>query len=233
MGLLWSVIQPIVMLALYTYVFSTIMRVKVGGTEGIGDFAIYLFCGLLPWNGFASALNRATGIIRENANLVKRSLMPSEVLPIYPVISGIFDQLLGLGILFLALAISAHPISPIILLLPVILLFQFILTVGLAWIIAGITVFVRDLGQIIGVGLTVWSFLTPIFYPPDLIPEGFRFAMAFNPIYGLVESYRSLILKGQFPPWGLFGFLAGCALVTFLLSYRMFMRMQRAFADVI
>ncbi len=232
-GLFWSVVHPLVMLVLYTYIFSAILRVRVGAAEGTGSFAIYLFCGLLPWNAFAEGVNRSTGVIVEHANLIKRTIFPSEVLPIYPVVSGIFNQLIGLGILLAALLITAHPLSPLILALPAILLLQFALTVGLAWIVAGITVFVRDLGQIMGMVMTIWVFLTPIFYPPGLIPERLRFLLVINPMYALVESYRCLILKGQIPPWGSLAVLACCALAAFLLGYRMFARMKRAFADVI
>ena len=131
-GLFWSVVHPLVMLVLYTYIFSSILRVRVGATEGTGNFAIYLFCGLLPWNAFAEGVNRSTGVILEHANLVKRTIFPSQVLPIYPVVSGIFNQLIGLGILLVALLVTSHPLSLLILLLPAILLLQFALTVGLA-----------------------------------------------------------------------------------------------------
>ena len=232
-GLFWSVVHPLVMLVLYTYIFSAILRVRVGAAEGTGNFAIYLFCGLLPWYAFAEGVNRSTGVILEHANLIKRTIFPSQVLPIYPVVSGIFNQLIGLGILLIALLITSHPLSLLILLLPAILLLQFALTVGLAWIVAGITVFVRDLGQIVGMVMTIWVFLTPIFYPPTLVPERLRFLLAANPMYALVESYRCLILKGQLPSWQSLAVLAFVALPIFLLGYWMFTRMQGAFADVI
>ncbi len=232
-GLFWSVVHPLVMLVLYTYIFSSILRVQVGAAEGTGSFAIYLFCGLLPWNAFAEAVNRSTGVILEHANLIKRTIFPSQVLPIYPVVSGIVNQLIGLAILLVALLATAHHLSSLLLVLPAILLLQFAFTVGLAWIVAGITVFVRDLGQIVGMLMTIWVFLTPIFYPPTLIPERLRFLLAANPMYALVESYRCLILKGQLPSLQSLAVLAFVALPTFLLGYWMFMRMQGAFADVI
>ena len=232
-GLFWSVVHPLVMLVLYTYVFSEILKVRVGAAEGTESFAIYLFCGMLPWNAFAEAVSRSTGIIRENANLIKRTILPSEVLPIYPVVSGIFNQLIGLGILLVGLLVTAHRFSSLILVLPAVLLLQFALTVGLAWVVAGITVFVRDLGQIVGVILTVWVFLTPIFYPPTLIPERLRILLVANPMFALVDSYRCLILKGQLPSWESLAVLAFVAVPVFLLGYWMFTRMQGAFADVI
>ncbi|HLC03845.1 MAG TPA: ABC transporter permease [Anaerolineales bacterium] len=232
-GLFWSVIHPLVMLVLYTFVFSTILKVRVGVGEGTEQFALYLFCGLLPWNAFAEGLHRSAGVILENANLIKRAVFPAEILPVYPVIAGIVNELVGFGVLLAALLAIGHPISPVMLLLPAILLLQFVLTTGLAWIVAGTTVFIRDLSQMLGVILTVWIFLTPIFYPPSLVPLGMRVLLFVNPMYALVEAYRNLILKGQLPAWGSMALLASIGAVVFVVGYRVFTRMQPAFADVL
>lgn len=232
-GLFWSVIHPLIMLLLYTFVFSAILKVRVGVAEGTEHFAIYLFCGLLPWGAFSEGLSRSTGVILEHGNLIKRAIFPSEILPVYPVISGIVNELIGFGILLAALVVTSHRLSPVMLVLPVILLLQFMLTMGLAWLVAGTTVFIRDLGQVLGMVLTVWVFVTPIFYPPSLVPADLRALLMVNPMYAVVEAYRSLILMGQFPPWESLAFLAAFAAVIFLVGYRVFTRMQPAFADVI
>jgi lipopolysaccharide transport system permease protein len=232
-GLFWSVVHPLIMLGLYTFVFSTIMKIRVGVSEGTEQFALYLFCGLLPWNAFAEGLNRSTGVILENANLIKRAVFPSEILPIYPVISGIVNELIGFTILLTALLVTGHPMTPVMLLLPAIFVLQFVLTTGLAWIIAGTTVFVRDLGQMLGVVLTLGIFLTPIFYPPSVVPQGMRIFLAVNPLYAMVEAYRSVILRGELPAWGGVALLASIGIVAFLAGYRLFTRMQPAFADVL
>lgn len=232
-GLFWSVIHPLIMLGLYTLVFSAILKVRVGAGEGTDYFALYLFCGLLPWNAFAEGLNRSTGVILEHANLIKRVIFPSEILPVYPVVAGIVNELIGFGVLLGVLLVIGHPIRPVILVLPAILLLQFALTTGLAWLIAGTTVFVRDLGQILGVVLTLWLFLTPIFYPPAMVPQGMQVLLTINPMYTVVEAYRSLILRGQVPAWWSLAALALVALVVNWLGYRVFARMRRAFADVL
>ncbi len=232
-GLFWSVIHPLIMLVLYTFVFSTILKVRVGVGEGTEQFAIYLFCGMLPWNAFAEGLNRSTSVILENSNLIKRAIFPSEILPVYPVIAGIVNELIGLAILLAALLLVGHPITPVMLLLPAIFVLQFVMTTGLAWIIAGATVFIRDLSQMLGVMLTLGVFLTPIFYPPSLVPQNMRVLLAVNPMYALVEAYRSLILKGQLPAWQSVTFLASIGAVVFIGGYRVFTRMQPAFADVL
>lgn len=232
-GLFWSVIHPLIMLVLYTFVFSTLLKVRVGISEGTEQFAVYLFCGLLPWNAFAEGLNRSTGVILEHSNLIKRAIFPSEILPVYPVIVGIVNELIGFAILLAALLLAGHRITVVMLLLPAIFLLQFVMTTGLAWIIAGATVFIRDLGQMVGVMLTLGVFLTPIFYPPSVVPPGMRFLLAVNPMYALVEAYRSLILRGQLPAWESVTFLASISAVVFLVGYRVFTRMQPAFADVL
>lgn len=232
-GLFWSVIHPLIMLGLYTFVFSTILKVRVGASEGTDQFALYLFCGLLPWNAFAEGLNRSTGVILENTNLIKRAVFPSEILPVYPVITGIVAELIGFVILVAALLLTGRSIGPVMLLLPVILLLQAVLTIGLAWIIAGITVFIRDLGQMLGMMLTLWVFLTPIFYPPSVIPETLRVFLAVNPMYALVEAYRSVILRGEFPALGGVVLTALIGIVIFLVGYRVFTKMQPVFADVL
>jgi lipopolysaccharide transport system permease protein len=232
-GLFWSVIHPLIMLVLYTFVFSTLLKVRVGISEGTEQFAVYLFCGLLPWNAFAEGLNRSTGVILEHSNLIKRAIFPSEILPVYPVIVGIVNELIGFAILLVALLLTGHRMTAVMLLLPVIFLLQFVMTTGLAWIIAGTTVFIRDLGQMVGVMLTLGIFLTPIFYPSSVVPPGMRFLLTVNPMYALVEAYRSLILKGQLPAWESVTFLASISTVVFLVGYRVFTRMQPAFADVL
>lgn len=232
-GLFWSVIHPVVMLVLYTFVFSTILKVRVGAGEGTEQFALYLFCGLLPWNAFAEGLNRATGVIAEHANLIKRVIFPSEILPVYPVIAGMVNELIGFGVLAGVLLATGHSLMPVLLFLPVILFFQLVLTTGLAWIIAGTTVFVRDLGQVLGMILTLWVFLTPIFYPPSLVPQALQPLLILNPIHLLVEAYRSLILKGQMPALGPLALLGLVSMCIGWMGLRVFGRMQPAFADVL
>jgi lipopolysaccharide transport system permease protein len=233
MGLFWSVIHPLIMLFLFTFVFSVIMKIKVGTDEGTKSFALYLLCGMLPWNAFQEGLSRSTGVILENAGLIKRTVFPSEILPVYLVLSGIVNELIGLSILLIALLVTAHPLSPLLLLLPAIFVLQFLFTVGLSWMLAGLNVFIRDVGQMIGLILTLWVFLTPIYYPPSLLPEGLRFLLVLNPMAGLVDAYRALILRGQMPNSNSLMVLALCSILAFAGGYVMFRKMQRAFADVI
>lgn len=233
MGLFWSVAHPLVMLVLYTLVFSVILRVQVGPAEGTRNFAIYLFCGMLPWNAFQEGMTRSTGVILEHANLIKRTVLPAEILPTYVVLSSLVNELIGLAILLGAVVLTAHTLSLPLLILPVILLLQAGFTLGLAWIVAAINVFLRDVGQLLGMILTLWLFLTPIFYPPSMIPKSLEWVLLINPMVWVVESYRSVILRGVFPPPAPLAALAICSAFAFVLGHRLFKRMQGAFADVI
>ena len=233
MGAFWSVIQPLVMLILYTMVFSTILRVRVGPAEGTSIFAIYLFCGMLPWNAFQEGMSRSAGVILDHSNLIKRTIFPAEILPIYVVASGLVHQLIGLGILLGAVLLTAKTISPALLVLPVILLLQGAFTLGLAWIVAAVNVFLRDVGQLLGMVLTFWLFLTPIFYPPSLVPRSLEWILLLNPMVWVVEAYRSVILRGTIPSSTSLLALTLCSFSAFVVGRRLFRRMQGAFADVI
>lgn len=166
MGIFWSVAHPFIMLLLYTLVFSGILRVQVGPAEGTRIFALYLFCGMLPWNAFQDGMSRSTEVIFQHANLIKRTIFPSEILPAYIVLSCLVNELIGLTILLGAALLTAHGLGLSVLLLPVILLLQVAFTLGLAWIVAAINVFLRDVGQLLGMILTLWLFLTPSFILP-------------------------------------------------------------------
>jgi lipopolysaccharide transport system permease protein len=233
MGTLWSVVQPLVMLGLYTYVFSAIMKVKVGPAEGTNVFAIYLFCGMLPWNAFQEGVSRSATVILDHANLIKRTVFPSEILPVYVVASGLINQLIGLGVLVGAVLLTAKAISPLLLFLPVIFLLQATFTLGLAWIVAAINVFLRDVGQSLGMVLTLWLFVTPVFYPPSLVPQSLKWILFMNPMMWVVEAYRSIILRGAMPSWVSLLAMTLCSLTVFVVGRLLFRRMQGAFADVI
>lgn len=233
MGIFWSVVQPLVMLILYTMVFSTILRVRVGPAEGTSIFAIYLFCGMLPWNAFQEGMSRSAGVILDHSNLIKRTIFPAEILPIYVVASGLVHELIGLGILLGAVLLTAKTISPALLFLPVILLLQGAFTLGLAWIVAAVNVFLRDVGQLLGMVLTFWLFLTPIFYPPSLVPRSLEWMLLVNPMVWVVEAYRSVILRGTIPSVNGLLSLALCSAAAFIGGRLLFQRMQGAFADVI
>lgn len=231
MGLFWSVINPLLLLLLFTYVFAVILRIRIGEHTGVTGFAFYFFAGFLPWNAFQESLMRSTTSITDNAILIKNIRFPAKIFPLYLTISGLVNELIGIAILVFAILISDHSISPYLGLLPFVIFFQLIFTVGLAWIAATIHVFFRDTVQIMGMVITFWMFLTPIFYPEELIPEQFSFLVTINPMASLINIYRNICLDARSPQLNDCLFFMSVAIVVMAIGYAVFTRHHYKFAD--
>jgi lipopolysaccharide transport system permease protein len=202
-------------------------------SSGTTNFALYLFSGMMPWLAFSDAVSRSAGIIIENSHIIKKMVFPVAILPVYVTISCVVLELISLGIFILAIYFITHSISWLIILLPLIIAIQLMLTLGFAWLFATLNVFIRDIGQLLSLLLTAWMFLTPIFYPASMVPDRFRLMLQINPFYYIVESYRDLLLNQRFPdPKGLV-IAAGMALLSYLFGYWFFSRAKDAFIDVI
>lgn len=233
MGLFWSVINPLLLLILFTYVFAVILQIRIGQQGGITGFAFYFFAGFLPWNAFQESLMRSTTSITENASLIKNVRFPAKIFPFYLTVSSLINELIGIGILVLAVFLKEQYISPYLLLLPIIIGFQIMFTVGLAWFLAAIHVFFRDTAQIMGLVLTFWMFLTPIFYPESMVPERFSFLIRINPMAALIKIYRNICLEGRYPDlYGLLFFIFA-AFAAMGVGYIVFTRNHYKFADYI
>jgi len=233
LGLWWAVIQPLALLALYTFVFSIVMRLRLGDRDGTGEFALYLFCGLLPWLAFADAMTRSASVIVDHTPLIKKVVFPTEILPVYVVLSALVVEAVGLGVLLLAVTALGNPPGLALAMLPVIVVLQLLFTAGLAWLLAAIAVFVRDVRQVVGLGLTLWMFLTPIVYPASLVPEQYRWVLAVNPMSFVVDAYRAAVLDNRLPPGAPMATFALFALAVFLTGHWAFSRSKRAFADLL
>jgi homopolymeric O-antigen transport system permease protein len=233
MGLSWAIIQPLALLLLYTFLFSYILRLRFGAAGSTKSFTVYLFCGMLPWIAFSEGVTRASTVILEQGHLIKKVVFPSEILPAYIVLSSLTMEMLGLAILILAVALFYGGLSWVLLALPAIILFQFMLTAGLAWFLASLTVFLRDVAQVLGLAMTLWMFLTPIFYPPEAIPPHLHWMLNLNPMYHVVQAYRDLIIEQHLPHWKPMTALAGMSLSAFLIGHWFFRRCKNAFVDVL
>lgn len=232
-GMLWTVLSPLVLLGLFTLVFSKILKIRLGPESGTTEFAFFLFCGMLPWTAIQEALSRSTHVLLENTHLIKRSLFPAAVLPVPPALAALVQQAIGTGVLLAALVATGHGLSMVVPFLAVLMALQVVFTIGLGWMLASLTVFFRDIGQLLGLALTLWVFLTPIFYPPSMMPEELRFLLAINPLARLVESYRAVLLEGRLPPAGHVLWLAIFAGASSLAGYATFRKLEPAFADVL
>jgi lipopolysaccharide transport system permease protein len=233
LGLWWVVIQPLALLALYTFVFSYIMKMRLSAGDGAGEFALYLFCGLLPWLAFADALTRSASVIVEQTPLIRKVVFPSEILPVQAVLSALIVEAVGLAVLVVGLTAWGRPPGWALLWLPVVVLLQFLFTTGVAWLLATVAVFIRDTRHFVGLALTLWMFLTPIVYDVSFVPERFRWALTANPIWHIVDAYRGAVLDARLPSLEPMSLLAGLAILTFVLGHWAFCRSKHVFADLL
>ena len=233
MGLAWTIITPAVMIVIYTVIFSGIFGARFGREGGHLHFAVYLFCGMLPWIAFSDGVLRATSAMIDNVNLVKRVVFPVEALPVNIALSALAQQLLGTIALLTAAFLLDHTLQPTTLLLPALLVPQLLLTLGLGWLMASLGVFIRDMAQFNQLLFSTWMYLTPILYPETLIPKRYQPLIDLNPIAPLIRSYRRILLEGRMPDWRGLAFTMLFALACFLAGYWWFERTKKAFADVL
>jgi len=233
MGFFWAVINPLIMLAVFSFVFATIFKQRVasGGEE---NFFLFMFCGLWPWFAFSEGVSRSSYSIIENAHIIKKVVFPSEILVIVTVLSSFVQQVIGFLLFFALLLVMGQLGNPLyLLLLPPVFALQLAFTVGLGWVLSSLTVFFRDVAQVTSALLLVWLYTTPIFYPAKLVPPAFRSLLTVNPMHHLLSIYRDLILGGRLPdPVGLLYVLvmAGGAL---WLGSRVFGHLKATFADLL
>ena len=235
MGLLWSFINPVLMLAVYTFVFSVVFKAKWGGggEESKTQFAVVLFVGLIVHALFAEVTNRAPGLILSNANYVKRVVFPLEILPIVTMGAALFHGLISLSVLLGAFALLNGFLHWTALLIPLVLLPLIIMTLGFAWLLASFGVFLRDVGQTIGIITTVMLFLAPVFYPMSVLPEKYQTFLLANPLTFIIEQARGVLIFGQIPNWNGLATYAVLSLIVAWLGYWWFQKTRKGFADVL
>ena len=233
LGILWAVLTPVVTIATFTLIFAGIFGARFGVSGSGWEFALYLFCGVLPWTAFQEAVQLSSQKIISQANLVKRVVFPLEILPVAQSLASLANQLFGTIALLIATLIIQRTIHPTLLWLPVLILPQLLLTFGASWLVASLGVFLRDIVQGIALVLMVWMYLTPIIYPESMVPEKFRPYINANPFTSLVRSYRNIMLEGVQPDWGGLAYFTGFALIVFVFGYWWFARTRKNFADVI
>ena len=238
MGLLWSFLNPLFMLVVYTFFFSVVFKSRwaaapAGTEESKTLFAVLLFVGMIVHSLFAEVLNRAPNLILGNVNYVKKVVFPLEVLPVISMGTALFHSLVSICVLLLVFFVTNGYLHWTLVFLPFILLPLVIFTVGLAWILASFGVFVRDVGQSIGLGMTVMLFLSPVFYPVSALPESMRPWMLANPLTFIIEQARAVLIWGQLPNWS--GLLLYTLVASFVawLGYVWFQKTRKGFADVL
>src|ERR1043165_1746448 len=233
LGIAWAVLTPVVMIAIFTFIFAGIFGARFGATDSHWDYAIYLFCGLLPWSMFQESVQQSATTIVVNSNLVKRVVFPLEALPAAQVFAALGNQLFATIALLIASVVIRQRLELTGLWLPVLLIPQLLFALGSAWLIASLGVFLRDITQGIMLLLMAWMYLTPIIYPESIVPERFRTFINLNPFTSLIRSYRRIFLDGSAPDWHGLAYFTAFALVIFIFGYWWFARTRRGFADVV
>ncbi|WP_337884553.1 ABC transporter permease [Fischerella thermalis] len=237
LGNLWPLLNQLSQLLIYTYVFSVVLKVKLslkGVPENNFTFGLWLFAGLLPWIAFSSGLIQAANSVVAQPNLVKKVVFPLALLPLVPTLSTFIESSFGLMALIFFVAVSTHTLHLTLALLPLIWLTQLLLTAGLGYFMAGLTVFLRDIPQTLGVILNIWLYLTPILYPATAIPETWRiWVFWLNPMTAIAEVYRDLVLVGEVKHWGEWGVTTVISAIVFCIGFSVYKRLRPAFADVL
>jgi len=231
LGFLWSFVNPLLLLLIYNFVFTKVMPGARG--EGLDPYALFLFCGLLPWTWFSSSLLDSANVLIAGGNLIRKVMFPAEVLPIVTVFAGLVHYCLGLVVLAAFFAYYGRPIvSPDLLWLPVIVLVQLVLTVGLALLIAALTVHFRDLRDLLANLITLWFFGTPIIYPLSRAPESARWLLNLNPFTHLAVSYQEVLFRAEpFTAWRRLLAVGAASIVVFLFGYFVFDRLRDTLAE--
>lgn len=233
LGIIWALVTPVVMIAIFTFIFAGIFGARFGARGSHWDYALYLFCGLLPWTMFQEAAQRSASTIVAHSNLVKRVVFPLETLPIAETLASLGNQLFGTLALLVAILVIRHEFHLTLFWLPVLVIPQFLFTLGVAWLLASLGVFLRDIAQGISLLLMAWMFLTPIIYPEAIVPDRFRSFININPFTSLIRSYRRVLLEGMQPDWRGLAYFTAVAVLIFLFGYWWFARTRKSFADVI
>jgi lipopolysaccharide transport system permease protein len=230
LGFFWSFFNPLLLLLVYTFVFNKVLQARSPHAD---PYALFLFCGLLPWTWFATSLTESSGVLISGGNLIKKVLFPAEVLPIVSVLANMVHFLLGLPILAAFLVYYQKPLQVAELVwFPAVLLVQLVLTLGLALILSALTVHFRDIRDILSNLLTVWFFVTPIIYPWQEAPDSIKRFLNLNPFMHLAVSYQEILFfDGPFGHLKWMLMLGAISILFFLLGYFIFDRLRDTFAE--
>ena len=234
LGTFWSVAQPLLQLATYTFVFATVMKVRVADPAGADvPFVLYLACGLFPWLAIQEAVTRSATCLVDNPTLVKRVIFPVEVLPVQLACAALVHQVIATALLLVLMAALGFPPRPSIAVWPLLLVAEIAIAVGIGWAVAALHVFFRDTAQALAVLLPIWFYLTPILYPQHLVPSFLQSALALNPLTELVQAHRDVLLHGVVPTGAAGLRMAATSLGIFALGAWVFTRARGELADLV
>ncbi|HLJ17024.1 MAG TPA: ABC transporter permease [Bryobacteraceae bacterium] len=232
-GWLWGVIHPLVLLISWTFIFQICLRVPLPKGGLTQNYTILVFCGFLPWLLFQETVQRSANSLLDHANLITKTVFPSEIVPVAIFLSSLLNHLLALTLGVTAVAVYLRQVSPMLMFLPVYMLLAGLLAIGIGWIVASLQVYLRDTAQIVTVMLTLWFWITPILVTEQQIPPRFRPLVVLNPLSYLVHAYQARLLSSDWPSLREMAILAAWSISAFVLGGLFFRHLKRGFADVL
>ncbi len=234
LGLAWAVLTPMMMLVVYTFVFSVVFKARWhGGSGSKTEFALLLFSGLVIFNIFSECINRSPSIIVSNPNFVKKVVFPVELLPVVILGTSLFQGMMSFIVWLIFYMVFFGIPQPTILLLPFVIIPMILFTLGFSWILASFSVYIRDIIQIVGVVTTILLFLSPVFYSVSMLPESFQIIMRLNPLTTIIEQARDVMIWGQMFDVKIYLIQLLVSLLICILGYSIFNNTKKGFADVL
>jgi lipopolysaccharide transport system permease protein len=234
LGAAWAFAHPLILMGVYLFIFGYVFRVRLGGTPDMPlDYPAYLLAGIVPWLALAEGLNKAPTAVTNNASLVKQVVFPLEVLPTKTVLASMLAQTTGLTVLIVYVLATYGSLPTTYLLLPLVMLMQFVLTVGLAFLLAAVGVFVRDLKDVVQVLTLIGVYLLPVLYLPAMVPELFRPLLYLNPFTYLIWCYHDICYYGRIEHPVAWIVMVPLSVITFVVGWRVFHRLRPLFGNAL
>ncbi len=234
LGMFWSLLTPLLMLLVYSFVFSVVFKAKWDhpGAED-ANFGVILFSGMIIHALFSEPMVLSSTSISGNSQYVKKVVFPLEIMPWSTTIVALFQALVSFFILIVFMLISGMTIHPTLLFFPIVVAPLVLFSVGLGWILSSLTVFIRDIAQLVGIVSTISLFISPVFYPVDRLPSIWQSVIYLNPISHIVDQMRRIAIYGEMPDWGGLALYTLVALFMAWLGLALFQRLRAGFADVL
>jgi len=232
-GWVWGAIHPMVLLASYYFIFEMVLKTKLPAAEVTNSYAMYIFCGFLPWLLFQDTVMRSASSLIDHANLITKTVFPAEVVPVSIFLSSLIHHLIALVLVIACAGIFLKVVTWKVLFLPLYMFFIGLMGVGVGWFASSLHVYLRDTAQVLTVVMTLWFWATPIMLAESQMRNGYPRLMALNPMSGIVHGYRNRMLSGEWPSWQEIAVLAGYSSAVFVLGGLFFRHLKRGFADVL
>ena len=225
LGVLWSFLNPLLQILVYAIIFPIILK------NDIDNYVIFLCVGLIPWTFFTTIVTQSTGVIIANANIVKKVYFPREILPISVVTSAAVNFVISTIIILAFVLIYGMGITWHIVFYPIVLLIQYLFSIGISFLVSSLTVYLRDLEHLIGVAIMMLFYATPIVYSMQTLPENYKAIMALNPMAHIIEGYRSIFHYQTTPDFKWLGIILIVSIVLCVIGYMVFKKLEKRFAE--